>query len=73
MERSSQGMWAARIAISIFISIVMIIPATASLVENGDTDAPVPEILAKDGTSLLNWFEQGLLDRENKTWNLTTK
>ena len=44
-----------------------------ALVENDDQSAPVPEILAQDAQTLLDWYEQGLLDKEQKVWNLTTK
>jgi len=44
-----------------------------ALIEQGDLSAPIPEILAQDAASLINWYEQGLLDKEQKVWNLTAK
>jgi adenylate cyclase len=44
-----------------------------TLVEKGDKSASIPEILAQDAKTLLDWYEQGLLDEKQKTWNLTTK
>ena len=44
-----------------------------ALVEKGDKSASVPEILAKDANTLLDWYDRGLLDKEQKSWNLTTK
>ena len=44
-----------------------------ALMEKGDTSAPIPEILAKDAQTLLDWYENDLFDKEQKTWNLTAK
>ena len=44
-----------------------------ALMEKGDTSAPIPEILAKDARTLLDWYENDLFDKEQKTWNLTAK
>ena len=44
-----------------------------ALMEKGDQSAPIPEILSQDASTLLNWYEQGLLDKEQKVWNLTAK
>ena len=44
-----------------------------ALVENDDQSTSIPEILAKDRQTLLDWYERGLLDKEQKVWNLTTK
>jgi len=44
-----------------------------ALVEKGDRSAAIPEILAKDANTLLDWYDRGLLDEKQKTWNLTTK
>ena len=43
------------------------------LMGRGDKSSPVPEVLAKDASTLLDWYDRGLLDKEQKTWNLTTK
>jgi len=44
-----------------------------ALVENDDLSAPIPEILTKDAQTLRNWYQQGLLDKEQRVWNLTSK
>ena len=44
-----------------------------ALEEKGDRSGPVPEILSKDASTLLDWHDQGLLDEQNKVWNLTSK
>ena len=44
-----------------------------ALIDEDDQSAPIPEILGKDAKTLLDWYERGLLDKEQKTWNLTSK
>ena len=44
-----------------------------ALVADGDRSVSVPEILAKDARTMLDWYEKGLLDKEHRVWNLTSK
>jgi len=45
----------------------------SALEERGDQSVTVPEILALDATTLLDWYNKDLLDAETKVWILSAK
>ena len=44
-----------------------------ALIDNNDQSAPIPGLLTLDAKTLLDWYKRGLLDKELKVWNLTSK
>jgi len=44
-----------------------------ALEEKGDRKIPASEDLSKDASTLIDWYDQGLLDEKHKIWNLTAK